>query len=305
MKVLIAVDGGETSERVFAAVGPWARATSADVHLLAVLHPKDVHGTMAPTGFTHSVTPQGTATGTLMHAEEPVMHAAEDRSQAFARLTVEFESRLRELARRHLAGLQLTTSVEQSEKTDHEIVRTAAAHGAALITMGSHGRAGVARAILGSVAEAVVRRSPVPVLVVGPEAGPGRGGEPLRVVVALDTEPVSEKALANLTGWARGSNSEVHMVSVQGNPTDATAMEGRMTVLASQHLEGVRSTPHVVRAGDAAEVIVATARTLEADLIAMGTHARSGLQRAILGSVAEKVVRQATVPVLLVGPAMH
>ncbi|MBI5947469.1 MAG: universal stress protein [Chloroflexi bacterium] len=168
MKVLVAVDGGETSERVLAAIAGWAAATSADVHLLTVLHPKDVHATLASRGFGHSLTPQGTASGSILRAEEPPAVAAEDRTQALERVTQETAARLRELVASTLPGVQATMHVEASDKTAEEIVNQASHLGVELIAMGTHGRRGVARAMLGSVAEEVVRNSPVPVLVVGP-----------------------------------------------------------------------------------------------------------------------------------------
>ncbi len=168
MKVLVAIDGGETSGKVLAAIGGWAASAAADVHVLSVIHPKDVHATLASRGFSHSLTPQGTPAGSILRAEEPPSVAAEDRTQALERAGQEMLARLRELAARHMPGLQTKLHVEWSDKTADEIVNQASRLGAGLIAMGSHGRSGVARAILGSVAEQVVRSSPVPVLIVGP-----------------------------------------------------------------------------------------------------------------------------------------
>jgi nucleotide-binding universal stress UspA family protein len=68
----------------------------------------------------------------------------------------------------------------------------------------------------------------------------------------------------------------------------------------SNHQPGLDVTPHMVRGLAPAEVIVETASNLACDLIVMGTHGRRGLPHLLLGSVAERVVRTSTVPVLTV-----
>lgn len=71
----------------------------------------------------------------------------------------------------------------------------------------------------------------------------------------------------------------------------------------AERLEGVQVTVHPVVADDPAEVIIERARAEQADLIAMATHARSGLAHLIVGSVAERVIRSGVAPVLVVRPS--
>lgn len=168
MRVLVAIDGSDMSVRAVKAIAPWAAASRAEVELVTVLHPREVKATAAPRGFTHSLTPQGTASGQVIHAEEPLAVAAEDRSQALARTVAELEGQLRGIARDHLAGVAATFHVEAADSTAPAIIARARAVGADMIAMGTHGRTGVAGAVLGSVAQRVVRDSPVPVLLMGP-----------------------------------------------------------------------------------------------------------------------------------------
>lgn len=92
----------------------------------------------------------------------------------------------------------------------------------------------------------------------------------------------------------------------QDRATDAAEQQRALaeTHLAAlrEELPGIASELHVV-AGSAGPAIVEAARTLDADLIVMATHGRSGVARAILGSVADHVARHAACPVLLVRPS--
>jgi hypothetical protein len=75
--------------------------------------------------------------------------------------------------------------------------------------------------------------------------------------------------------------------------------------LARDHLEGLGHRVHVDIADDAAEAIVALADELGVDAIAIGTHGRGGIRRALMGSVAEAVIRHSNVPVLVVRHGMQ
>jgi nucleotide-binding universal stress UspA family protein len=78
--------------------------------------------------------------------------------------------------------------------------------------------------------------------------------------------------------------------------------EDTMEKFLQEHLQGVRATGHVL-SGYAAEEILRFAAENGMDLIVMGTHGRSGIDRILFGSVAEKVVKSATIPVLTLRPA--
>ena len=90
----------------------------------------------------------------------------ESRSQALERTRAERLAQLNGIASRHLEGVTYSALVESDEHTAHAIAERAREIGAAMIVTGTHGRSGISRALLGSVAERLVRESPVPVLVV-------------------------------------------------------------------------------------------------------------------------------------------
>jgi nucleotide-binding universal stress UspA family protein len=167
MRVLVALDTSNSGESAAVAIAPWARACGANVLLMTVRHPGDIHGINAPTGYVHVLTPQGTVSGTpLRGAVEPGPVAVEDRTQALERDRVEAEEYLLGVAARDLKGIACEVHVEWSEQTAAAIVRCAEEKKADLIAIGTHGRSGMTLALLGSVADAVVRGSPVPVVLV-------------------------------------------------------------------------------------------------------------------------------------------
>lgn len=139
-----------------------------------------------------------------------------------------------------------------------------------------------------------------------------------RILVPVDFGPGSSHALELAIDLARRFDAKVtllHVVSLPAPYTLAYA-EGlswpvnELDTAAKRELDAVRrqaekkysNVETVVVSGDPREQIVEVAREANMDLIVMATNARRGLARAFLGSVAERVVRTAPVPVLTVGP---
>jgi universal stress protein A len=170
MRVLVAYDGGAAGEKAMQAIASWVQESSAEVHVVQVLNPKTIHETVRPATL-HVVTPAATSTGSLLYAEEPPAVLAEDRTQALDSTLTETAERIKEMAGRHVAAYPVTAHVVLGSEPAQEIIRLASSIAADLIAVGAHGRTGVAHALLGSVAESVVRQSALPVLVVGPKAG--------------------------------------------------------------------------------------------------------------------------------------
>ena len=182
-----------------------------------------------------------------------------------------------------------------------------------LIVMSSHGRSGLGRLILGSVAESVLHSTTVPLCIVCTSTMPStyRG-----VLVALDGSPEAETILPLVIKIASALNLEVTLVRVNV-PVRPTVVEGAAwTVLDDPEVERIDAEEYLaplavdfrradirvkteVRRGPAAEEMVKVASESNADLLAMTTHGRSGLGRFFLGSVAETVLRTSTLPVLL------
>jgi nucleotide-binding universal stress UspA family protein len=197
------------------------------------------------------------------------------------------------------------------------IVDRARAMQAHLVVIGSRGHGTIESMLVGSVSAEVVDHAPSPVLV-------ARGDQIKRIVLAWDGSSCAERAVGLLRGWPIFAGSVVRVVSVAdvgipwwtGFPGAGSAEMTPLYVDAAnatraQHDELVRQmTVHLRsegfsaeadrRDGDAATQIIAAANTSKADLIVMGTHGRTGLQRLVLGSVARNVLHHAKCSVLVV-----
>jgi nucleotide-binding universal stress UspA family protein len=197
------------------------------------------------------------------------------------------------------------------------IVGLASKHECDLIAMGTHARSGVARAFLGSTTEGVLRASHVPVLAV--RAGTPLKGMPLfrSALVAVDDSEPANAAVAVAAKVARALRSELTLCNVAdtralydkaatyGYDPQQIADELRARARSILERASVRAAleppPRTeVVEGEPVAALVAEAERLAARLIVIGSHGRRGLQRLMLGSVAEHVVRRSPVPVLVV-----
>jgi nucleotide-binding universal stress UspA family protein len=201
------------------------------------------------------------------------------------------------------------------------IARAAVAKGANLVVMSTHGRADIRRFVFGSVADEVLRRVEVPVLLVPRDcqAQPPID-RPLRVTVPLDGSPLAEEMLEPVRQIFGPIGAEITLVSaVEPIPPGLAAMEMNAYTIdpnadlaeANRYLEAtaaeLKAQGLQVSIKTAYEpaipLIRALARPATTDVLAFTTHGRSGISRLLLGSVAAAVLAQATVPVLLVRPA--
>ncbi len=170
MRVMIAIDGTPVGERAARAVATWANETGAEIHLLSILNPEDARETVANPGFVHSATPAGTMSGQTLRVREPLPVQAENRGQALTRSLDERSDYLKGLARASFPALQVSVHVADGSNTADAIVQNAERLGVDFIAMGTRGRHGIGQALFGSIHEDVVKRAPMPVLLVGPEA---------------------------------------------------------------------------------------------------------------------------------------
>jgi nucleotide-binding universal stress UspA family protein len=177
--------------------------------------------------------------------------------------------------------------------------------------MTSHGSSGVRRAVLGSVAEGVVRELRRPILVVGPrhEVGhPMAGG---RVLVPLDGSRRAESILDPVADWCDLMELEAWPVTAidpaelpadfAGEVPDDAYLRRISARLAER---GITTGWEVLHEHDPSDSLATFARGLPASLVAMTTHGRTGLARVTLGSVAARVVHEVTVPVLVLRPEL-
>ena len=277
-RVLVPLDGSTLAEAILPVVERLARDHGADVILLEVL------------------------------PGQPTREAAsEAKRQAGGYL-----ERTADALRRR--GVRQVRACVWYGDADQAIANAATRERADFIAMATHGRSGLDWLRFGSVAESVVRRAPAPVLLVRGRAAWGRGGID-RILVPLDGSEASEAVLPIVSCLAGPFDFEVQLLhvveaarSLPGALAGATSVHDPETeaaylagVAASLEARGLRAGV-TLRAGLPAEVIPAVAVETKCGLVAMSTHGRSGLGRLFLGSVAERVLRAVSVPVLLWKP---
>lgn len=122
-----------------------------------------------------------------------------------------------------------------------------------------------------------------------------------RVMVTLDGSELAQTALLHALDLCRALGATLVLLHVrdarQGSPEAARRF---LDFTRRQHANDGVAIETLVREGPVAEAIVRAAADEQIDMIAMATHGRSGIQRAVYGSVAEQVLRSSTKPVLLV-----
>jgi nucleotide-binding universal stress UspA family protein len=178
-----------------------------------------------------------------------------------------------------------------------------------LIVVATHGRGPLSRFALGSVADELLRRAPVPVLLVRPGPGaPWIFPEPVlnNILVPLDGSPLAEQVLEPALELARlmeARCSLLRVVEPRGGPSEQAGAEAYLASVAARiHGPALPVRTRAVVARHAAEAILEEAAAQTSDLIALATHGRGGLNRLLRGSVADKLVRAAASPVLVCRP---
>jgi nucleotide-binding universal stress UspA family protein len=220
------------------------------------------------------------------------------------------------------AGLDIATEVLVGP-TGEVIVEDARSQGAALIMMATHGYGGLKRWTLGSVTDKVVHTAATPVFVVrGAGSPPAADPTIKRILVPLDGSAFAEQVLPLATELATCANAQLILLEAIAPTIETLAgfrpvgrpiarygetmellhwhAQQNLGALAEQlRMRGLRVKTTIVN-GHAAEVIVDEATRRGVDLIVMATHGYSGLKRWALGSVAQKVLHTATMPLVLV-----
>lgn len=198
------------------------------------------------------------------------------------------------------------------------------ASNADLMVTATHGRGLISRAWLGSIADGLIRHAQIPLLLVRPDED---GNPPptmlQRVMVPLDGSELSLKVLPLAVRVANGFEGRIRLVRIMTIPQDiptpytptvvrmdpsvveeseaaaARWLEGQAAPLRA---EGLEVDTEVRTASSPASAICDAAREWGADLIVMATHGRTGIERAFLGSTADKVVRSTRTPVMISNP---
>lgn len=169
-----------------------------------------------------------------------------------------------------------------------------------VVVMATHGRSGIGRALLGSVAEDLMKRADNPVVLIGPNAGgstPVAGGT---LLVTIDGSPRSAMILPTASRFAGALGLEVVVVTVAAPGDDDEEL--RRAAAASVGFfrsEGGDATHQHLMGTDVALAIVELAEQLPASMVAMTTHGRGGLGRTALGSTTMRVVHRGPCPVIV------
>jgi len=289
-QLLIPLDGSKNAENVL----PYARLLAAKLNL--------------PTELLSVVeTPVSAAAERAFYFDEIIERAVEVSREYLNRIAKSFD------------GIRVTIAVEKGNP-EEMIIERAEADENTLIAMATHGRSGIARWLLGSVAEKVVREAKNPLFLVrAKEEAKTQGQAALNpLIVPLDGSKVAESILPHVIELARGIKLKVVLLQAftlkqiiytyKDYIPDFDALERSSKSGASRYLqekerqlkEAGLDVSSIAAEGEAAETIIELAKGSPDSLIAMCTHGRSGIRRWMLGSTTEKVVRHADNPVLTV-----
>jgi nucleotide-binding universal stress UspA family protein len=294
--LLVPLDGSGFSEHSLPLAGKVARLTGASLHLAHVHTPYEPDQLLFTTPFQFE-------------------HASVD----------EYDGRHRDQEERYIAGLADRLSLEGTSvdvkmldgtEVVDELIEYAEAVNTDMIVMTSHGRSGLRRLWLGSVADDLIQRAARPVIVVHP------GEEPTtrvrHILVPLDGSALAESVLGPASELARATGARMTIAQVVPRDAlgEASAVSGAGWVDASvaeatRYLEdtaktlreeGLTVATHVTGGVSPVLAINQMVDELDADFIAMATHGYGGLTRTVLGSVAEHLLRSASVPILVMRP---
>jgi len=256
-------------------------------------------------------------------ASKHVESAAAKEGELLAQLEAEAKTYLRRVADQvQLAGLRVQIIVQRGPAAE-SIVDYATKADIGQIIIATHGYSGIRRWTHGSVAERVLQAASVPVLLVRAREQDAETSRQLmlcrRILVPLDGSEIAEQVLPAVSSLARAADAEVLLLRVAiEQPVTMVAGDWSFPPVesgfaeeeqeAQAYLEGVAfslrekgiQVSTATDIGPVAGIIIDYAQANHIDLIAMCTHGRTGLARWAFGSVADKVLRAGSTPLLLV-----
>ncbi len=295
-RMLIPLDGSKLAEQVLPYARFLARTLSIPVELLQAADPE---------ALSLLTDPEHSRYADTIWADK--LRVGNDYLEAIAR---------------SFRGSRVQCSVEKGVAED-VVIDKAATDENTLIVMATHGRSGIQRWLLGSVADKVLHGSTNHMLLVRATDEGKTDGEAIlkAVVVPLDGSTLAEKALPYVEELAKKIPFKVILLrayalspSVTGdeygtymeelmNQIESEARDYLTTKVAEAKQKGLKDVVSVVKFGYGADEIITLARDTADNLVAMCTHGRSGVKRWVLGSVTERVVRHSGDPVLIIRAA--
>lgn len=293
-RILFPTDFSESADEVLTHAAFLAREWGAELH---VLHVNDSSSSKSASG------PDSSESDLKQRISERIRRTA----------TVEADH---ELGGSGLRSVAVVRSGEAPAPVINEYAREASVD---LIVLGTHGRRGLRRVFMGSVAEEAIRSAPCPVYCIRQDDDEVTPAVhlPKRILVPVDFSEYAPRAVAAARRFAIGE-AEIHLVHVVEEmvppaiygleyPTyhDMTAeMEGHARVelgnLVASIPGGEGQIVQAVITGYPASAIIDYTAEHDIDLVVLSTHGRSGVERLLLGSVTEKVIRTSGVPLLII-----
>jgi nucleotide-binding universal stress UspA family protein len=294
-RIVIPLDGSELAACAVPAAATLAKRTDAAIALVRVVDPPDGIREMVSTAD-----------------RERREHARADLVAVAARLRDD--------------QIPTTIAIRQGNPVDNIVTLAGDVEGD-LICMATHGRSGLRRVIVGSVAERVLHDALVPVMLIPPGVTLRSGMVDAVITVPLDGSERAEMAIPCAVSVARIFGARLELVRVWNVSTPAFAValyaadenhalfDAMLDVTeasVTSYLESVRARLRpdgiAVRVtalrGDPAEQLCTYVSMTRPVMVVMGTHGRSGVARWVLGSVAAAIVRNGIAPVLLIRPVV-
>lgn len=209
--------------------------------------------------------------------------------------------------RKHIDGLQAEVTVLADPEPGAALLRTLSGGKGNVCCMATHARGAVSEMVLGSVARSIVQGYAGPVVVVGPKYAAKWVAPVKTVVVCVDGSPLSEQALAPAAKCATWLKATLQLVQVLDPetpvPEDSDSGEWvYLRRLADQVRKdhGIAADWEVLHGKDAATAVTSYVNTQPGSLIVLSSHGRSGMDRVLMGSVAQNIVRDSTSPVWII-----
>ena len=297
--IYVPLDGSPFAEQALPLAGEITRRAGAMLQLALVHHP-------VPALATALEVPE---------IEAQLDQEGRAREQTYLNSIVE---RVRKSVNVPVTGTLLDGAVADALETHLEKT------GADLVVITTHGRGPMSRFWLGSVADQLMRRLHVPILLVRPAAAAAAPLPLRRVLITVDGSPFAERAIDAAVALGKGFDAEYALLMVVEPPLPIADPSGLMVIPAGANAEqqlreaatkyldglaqrlrkdGLTVTTHPIEAAGAAATIIAQADALQADLVAIASHGAGGFERLVVGSVADKVIRGSTHPTFVVRPS--
>jgi nucleotide-binding universal stress UspA family protein len=273
--------------------------------------------------YALSIARQYNAKLSVQHVVEPWRYPAADFcvspehfDQFYSTLREKSEGQLQQLVTTYLHEGDQTECIVHVGMASDSILELAESHNADLIVMGTHGRRGFDRLMLGSVTERVMRKASCPVLTVnkplhdltGSEKQPG----PIhlsRILFCTDFSENSQRALGHAISLAAEYAAELTLLHVLEDSPDASSIQQAIAT-ATEQLDGLipseacnageTKTRTTVRIGKAYQQIIQVALEAQTDLVIMAVRGRGALDLAAFGSTTHRVIQFGPCPVLVV-----